>query len=142
VMVVDEKLRPDGRKADEIRPIWSKVGVLPRVHGTGIFTRGQTQVLTAATLGSIATNSASTGSLAIPNKRYMHYYNFPPYSVGETRPMRVPAAAKSARSPRGTRAGAILPRRTSSPTRCADQRSAGNPTVRRRWRRSAVRRSR
>ncbi len=49
----DEKLRPDGRKPDENRPIWSKVGILPRVHGTGVFTRGQTQVLTAATLGSI-----------------------------------------------------------------------------------------
>jgi polyribonucleotide nucleotidyltransferase len=90
VMVVDEKLRPDGRKADEIRPIWSKVGLLPRVHGTGVFTRGQTQVLTAATLGSIGDEQRLDGIMAIPNKRYMHYYNFPPYSVGETRPMRGP----------------------------------------------------
>jgi len=90
VMVVDEKARPDGRKADEIRPIWTKVGVLPRVHGTGIFTRGQTQVLTAATLGSIGDEQRLDGIMAIPNKRYMHYYNFPPYSVGETRPMRGP----------------------------------------------------
>jgi polyribonucleotide nucleotidyltransferase len=90
VMVVDEKIRPDGRKADEIRPIWSKVGMLPRVHGTGIFTRGQTQVLTAATLGSIGDEQRLDGIMAIPNKRYMHYYNFPPYSVGETRPMRGP----------------------------------------------------
>jgi polyribonucleotide nucleotidyltransferase len=90
VMVVDEKLRPDGRKADEIRPIWSKVGILPRVHGTGVFTRGQTQVLTAATLGSIGDEQRLDGIMAIPNKRYMHYYNFPPYSVGETRPMRGP----------------------------------------------------
>jgi polyribonucleotide nucleotidyltransferase len=90
VMVVDEKIRPDGRKADEIRPIWSKVGILPRVHGTGVFTRGQTQVLTAATLGSIGDEQRLDGIMAIPNKRYMHYYNFPPYSVGETRPMRGP----------------------------------------------------
>jgi len=90
VMVVDEKLRPDGRKADEIRPIWSKVGYLPRVHGTGLFQRGQTQVLTAATLGSIGDEQRLDGIMAIPNKRYMHYYNFPPYSVGESRPMRGP----------------------------------------------------
>ncbi len=90
VMVVDEKIRPDGRKADEIRPIWSKVGILPRVHGTGVFQRGQTQVLTAATLGSIGDEQRLDGIMAIPNKRYMHYYNFPPYSVGETRPMRAP----------------------------------------------------
>ena len=90
IMVVDEKIRPDGRKPDEIRAIWSKVGYLPRVHGTGIFTRGQTQVLTAATLGSISDEQRLDGIMAIPNKRYMHYYNFPPYSVGETRPMRAP----------------------------------------------------
>jgi polyribonucleotide nucleotidyltransferase len=90
VMVVDEKIRPDGRKPDEIRAIWSKVGILPRVHGTGLFTRGQTQVLTAATLGSIGDEQRLDGIMAIPNKRYMHYYNFPPYSVGETRPMRGP----------------------------------------------------
>jgi len=90
VMVVDEKIRPDGRKADEIRAIWSKVGYLPRVHGTGLFQRGQTQVLTAATLGSISDEQRLDGIMAIPTKRYMHYYNFPPYSVGETRPMRAP----------------------------------------------------
>ncbi|HEY0798070.1 MAG TPA: polyribonucleotide nucleotidyltransferase, partial [Candidatus Baltobacteraceae bacterium] len=90
VMVVDEKLRPDGRKLDEIRPIWCKTSYLPRVHGTGIFTRGQTQVLTAATLGSISDEQRVDWILDVPNKRYMHYYNFPPYSVGETRPMRGP----------------------------------------------------
>ncbi|MBV9440008.1 MAG: polyribonucleotide nucleotidyltransferase [Candidatus Eremiobacteraeota bacterium] len=89
-MVVDEKVRPDGRKPDEIRPIWSKVHYVPRVHGSGIFTRGQTQVFTAATLGSISDEQRLDGILDIPNKRYMHYYNFPPYSVGETRPMRTP----------------------------------------------------
>jgi polyribonucleotide nucleotidyltransferase len=87
-MVVDEKIRPDGRKPDEIRPIWSKVHYVPRVHGSGVFTRGQTQVFTAATLGSLSDAQRLDGILDIPNKRYMHYYNFPPYSVGETRPMR------------------------------------------------------
>jgi polyribonucleotide nucleotidyltransferase len=90
VMVVDEKMRPDGRKADEIRPIWCKVHYVPRVHGSGVFTRGQTQIFTAATLGGIGDAQRLDGVTAIPNKRYMHYYNFPPYSVGETRPLRAP----------------------------------------------------
>ncbi len=90
VMVVDEKIRPDGRKPDEIRAIWSKVHYVPRVHGSGVFTRGQTQVFSAATLGSISDEQRLDGIMAIPNKRYMHYYNFPPYSTGETKPMRAP----------------------------------------------------
>jgi polyribonucleotide nucleotidyltransferase len=90
IMVVDEGVRPDGRKADEIRAIWSKVHYVPRVHGSGLFQRGQTQVFTAATLGSISDEQRLDGIMAIPNKRYMHYYNFPPYSTGETRPMRAP----------------------------------------------------
>ena len=90
VMVVDEKIRPDGRKPDEIRPIWSKVHYVPRVHGSGVFTRGQTQVFTAATLGSTSDAQRLDGIMALENKRYMHFYNFPPYSVGETRPMRGP----------------------------------------------------
>jgi polyribonucleotide nucleotidyltransferase len=89
-MVVDEKIRPDGRKPNEIRPIWCKVHYVPRVHGSGIFTRGQTQVFTAATLGSTSDAQRLDGIMAFENKRYMHFYNFPPYSVGETRPMRGP----------------------------------------------------
>jgi len=89
-MVVDEKIRPDGRKPDEIREIWSKVGYVPRVHGSGVFTRGQTQVFTAATLGSVSDAQRVDVLLDSGNKRYMHFYNFPPYSVGETRPMRGP----------------------------------------------------
>ena len=91
VMVVDEKVRPDGRKPDEIREIWSKVHYVPRVHGSGVFTRGQTQVFTAATLGSIGDAQRLDGILDLGSqKRYMHFYNFPPFSVGETRPMRGP----------------------------------------------------
>src|SRR5580704_13868595 len=89
-MVVDEKVRPDGRKTDEIRPIWCKVHYVPRVHGSGLFTRGQTQVFTAATLGSTSDAQRLDGILDLDDKRYMHFYNFPPYSVGETRPMRGP----------------------------------------------------
>ncbi len=89
-MVVDEQIRPDGRKPDEIRPIWSKVHYVPRVHGSGVFTRGQTQVFTAATLGSISDAQRLDGIVALEDKRYMHFYNFPPFSVGETRPMRGP----------------------------------------------------
>jgi polyribonucleotide nucleotidyltransferase len=90
VMVVDEGLRPDGRKNDEIRAIWSKTHYVPRVHGSAVFQRGQTQVFTAATLGSISDEQRLDWIIAVPNKRYMHFYNFPPYSVGETRPMRGP----------------------------------------------------
>jgi len=89
-MVVDEKTRPDGRKPDEIRPIACKVHFVPRVHGSGLFTRGQTQVFTAATLGSTSDAQRLDGIIELENKRYMHFYNFPPYSVGETRPMRGP----------------------------------------------------
>ena len=89
-LIIEEGIRPDGRKADEIRQISCEVGLLPRVHGSGLFTRGQTQVLTALTLG--ARNEAqlveSSDSPTEEKKRYMHYYNFPPYSVGEVRPLR------------------------------------------------------
>jgi len=90
VMVVDEGLRPDGRKLDEIRPISCRTSVVPRTHGSGLFTRGETQIFTAATLGSISDEQRVDGLLPQYFKRYMHYYNFPPFSVGETRPMRGP----------------------------------------------------
>jgi len=89
-LILDEGRRPDGRKPDEIRAISCEVGVLPRVHGTGLFTRGQTQTLTVVTLGGVG--DAQTLDTISPEetKRYMHQYNFPPYSVGEVRPMRGP----------------------------------------------------
>jgi len=89
-MIIDERNRPDGRALDEIRPITCEVGVLPRTHGSGLFTRGQTQVLTVATLGAISDEQILDGLGIEESKRYMHHYNFPPYSVGETRPMRGP----------------------------------------------------
>lgn len=82
--------RVDGRSIDEIRPLAAEVGVLPRVHGTGLFTRGQTQVLTVATLGPVSDSQKLDGLDEETSKRYMHQYNFPSYSVGETKPSRGP----------------------------------------------------
>ena len=85
-----EGKRVDGRGIDEIRPLAAEVGVLPRVHGSGIFTRGQTQVMTIATLGPVSDAQKLDGIDEETSKRYMHQYNFPSYSVGETRPSRGP----------------------------------------------------
>ncbi|MDF2891437.1 MAG: polyribonucleotide nucleotidyltransferase [Clostridia bacterium] len=90
-LITVEGVRPDDRKTDEIRPISCEVSVLPRVHGSGLFTRGQTQVMTIATLGPMGDVQILDGlSEEEEQKRYMHHYNFPPYSVGETRFMRGP----------------------------------------------------
>ncbi len=89
-MILRERVRPDGRGLEEIRPISCEVGILPRAHGSGLFTRGQTQVLTVATLGTISEEQILDGLGIEESKRYMHHYNFPPYSVGETRPIRGP----------------------------------------------------
>ena len=85
-----EGKRVDGRGIDEIRPLAAEVGVLPRVHGSGLFTRGQTQVLTVATLGPVSDSQKIDGLDEEDSKRYMHQYNFPSYSVGETKPSRGP----------------------------------------------------
>jgi polyribonucleotide nucleotidyltransferase len=89
-MIADKGVRPDGRKMDEIRPIWCEVGLLPRVHGSAVFTRGQTQVLTTATLGTISDVQKLDGIDEDVFKRYMHHYNMPPYSTGEAKPLRSP----------------------------------------------------
>lgn len=89
-MITIERIRPDGRQLDEIRPISVEVGVLPRTHGSGLFTRGQTQVLTVCTLGAVGDEQILDGLGIEESKRYMHHYNMPPYSVGEARPMRGP----------------------------------------------------
>lgn len=87
-MIYTEHKRPDGRKIDEIRPLSCEAGLLPRVHGSGLFTRGQTQVLSIATLGMVSEEQALDGIDTEESKRYMHQYNFPSYSVGEARPSR------------------------------------------------------
>ncbi|MGH2441964.1 MAG: polyribonucleotide nucleotidyltransferase [Chloroflexota bacterium] len=89
-MILNENMRPDGRSRTEIRPLMIDVGVLPGVHGSGLFSRGQTQALTIVTLGSSSDSQTIDGLGPNESKRYMHHYNFPPYSVGETRPMRGP----------------------------------------------------
>ncbi len=88
--ILTEGIRPDGRKSDEIRDIWCQVGVLPRAHGSAIFTRGQTQALSVVTLGASSDQQKIDGLGLEEWKRFMHHYNFPPYSVGEARPMRSP----------------------------------------------------
>jgi polyribonucleotide nucleotidyltransferase len=88
--IINHGIRPDGRSMEQIRPIWCEVGLLPRTHGSAVFTRGQTQVLTIATLGSLGDGQTLDGISEETEKRYMHQYNMPPYSTGETRPVRSP----------------------------------------------------
>ena len=88
--IVDEGIRPDGRKLTEVRPIWGEVGLLPRAHGSGIFTRGQTQVLSIATLGPVGEQQKLDDITDEEFKRYMHQYNMPPFSTGEAKPLRSP----------------------------------------------------
>ena len=89
-LILVDRIRPDNRRMDEIRPIWCEVGTLPRTHGSGLFTRGQTQVLSITTLGSLRDAQTIDGLGEEDEKRYMHHYNFPAYSVGEARPSRGP----------------------------------------------------
>ena len=88
--IIDEGVRPDGRKLTEVRPIWCEVGVLPRPHGSAVFTRGQTQVMTVATLAPVSEKQIIDGIGTEDSKRYMHHYNFPGYSTGEAKPIRSP----------------------------------------------------
>lgn len=88
--ILEKGIRPDGRTLKEIRPIWCEYGILPRVHGSGVFTRGQTQVLTTATLGTISEVQKLEGLDDEVFKRYIHHYNFPGYSVGEAKPAKSP----------------------------------------------------
>lgn len=89
-LILVDRIRPDNRKMDEVRPITAKIDYIPRVHGSGLFTRGETQVLSIATLGVLRDAQVLDGLSNDTEKRYMHQYNFPGYSVGEARPMRSP----------------------------------------------------
>ena len=88
--LLDEGKRVDGRGIDEIRPLWAEVGLLPRTHGSALFARGQTQVMSIATLGNMSDAQLLDGIDSETSKRYMHHYNMPSYSVGETKPSRGP----------------------------------------------------
>ncbi|MEN2464526.1 polyribonucleotide nucleotidyltransferase [Ornithinibacillus sp. FSL M8-0202] len=103
-LITKEKIRPDGRKVDEIRPLSSRVSVLPRAHGSGLFTRGQTQALSVCTLGALGDVQILDGLDLEESKRFMHHYNFPQYSVGETGPMRGPGRREIGHGALGERA--------------------------------------
>ncbi|WP_010530671.1 polyribonucleotide nucleotidyltransferase [Lentibacillus jeotgali] len=103
-LITKEKIRPDGRKIDEIRQLSSKVGVLPRTHGSGLFTRGQTQALSVCTLGALGDVQILDGLDLEESKRFMHHYNFPQYSVGETGPIRGPGRREIGHGALGERA--------------------------------------
>ena len=103
-LITEEKIRPDGRKVDEIRPLSSQVGILPRTHGSGLFTRGQTQALSICTLGAMGDVQILDGLGIEEEKRFMHHYNFPLFSVGETGPMRGPGRREIGHGALGERA--------------------------------------
>ena len=103
-LIADEKIRPDGRKPDEIRLLESEVGILPRAHGSGLFTRGQTQALSVLTLGALGDYQIIDGLGPEQEKRFMHHYNFPNFSVGETGPVRAPGRREIGHGALGERA--------------------------------------
>ncbi|EST52509.1 polyribonucleotide nucleotidyltransferase [Brevibacillus panacihumi W25] len=115
-LITDEKVRPDGRALDEIRPLSSEVGILARTHGSGMFTRGQTQALSVCTLGALGDVQILDGLGLEESKRFMHHYNFPPYSVGEARPLRPPGRREIGHGALGERAiEPIIPSETEFP---------------------------
>lgn len=103
-LITEEKVRPDGRRPEEIRPLSSEVGLLPRAHGSGLFTRGQTQAFSIATLGALGEHQIIDGLGVEEQKRYMHHYNFPNFSVGETGPIRAPGRREIGHGALGERA--------------------------------------
>ncbi len=114
--ILDRGFRPDGRGLKEIRPISCEVGLLPRTHGSAIFTRGQTQVLSVVTLGSPGDEQILDGLGANENKRFMHHYNFPPYSTGESKPLRGPGRREIGHGALAERAvAAVIPTQNEFP---------------------------
>ncbi|WP_297236874.1 polyribonucleotide nucleotidyltransferase [uncultured Faecalicoccus sp.] len=103
-LIIEDKIRPDGRAIDEIRPLNSQVDLLPRVHGSALFTRGETQVLSTTTLGAINENQIIDDLTEVEAKRFMHHYNFPPYCVGETGRMGSPGRREIGHGALGERA--------------------------------------
>ncbi|MDQ0899764.1 polyribonucleotide nucleotidyltransferase [Paenibacillus sp. V4I7] len=103
-LITHDKVRPDGRKPEEIRPIDCDIDLLPRTHGSGLFTRGQTQALSICTLGALGDVQILDGLDLTETKRFMHHYNFPPFSVGEARPLRPPGRREIGHGALGERA--------------------------------------
>lgn len=109
-LIIEDEVRPDGRQIDEIRPLNSQVDLLPRVHGSALFTRGETQVLSTTTLGALNDNQIIDDLTVVDSKRFMHHYNFPPYCVGETGRMGNPGRREIGHGALGERALAqVLP---------------------------------
>lgn len=123
-LITDEKIRPDGRQLDEIRPLSSEVSLLPRAHGSGLFTRGQTQALSICTLGSLSEVQIIDGLGVEESKRFMHHYNFPQFSVGDVGPLRGPGRREIGHGALGERALlAVLPDKEDFPytIRCVSE---------------------
>lgn len=115
-LITHDKVRPDGRKLDEIRPIECDTALLPRTHGSGLFTRGQTQILSVCTLGALGDVQILDGIDPAETKRFMHHYNFPPFSVGEARPLRAPGRREIGHGALGERAlSKVIPSETEFP---------------------------
>lgn len=115
-LITHEKVRPDGRKLSEIRPIECDINLLPRTHGSGLFTRGQTQALSICTLGALGDVQILDGIDPEESKRFMHHYNFPPFSVGEARPLRAPGRREIGHGALGERAlSKVIPSETEFP---------------------------
>lgn len=115
-LITHDKVRPDGRGLDEIRPIECDVALLPRTHGSGLFTRGQTQALSICTLGALGDVQILDGISPEETKRFMHHYNFPPFSVGEARPLRPPGRREIGHGALGERAlSKVIPNETEFP---------------------------
>ncbi|MGE7931746.1 polyribonucleotide nucleotidyltransferase [Viridibacillus arvi] len=123
-LITEDKIRPDGRKLDEIRPLSSEVNLLPRAHGSGLFTRGQTQALSVCTLGALGDVQIIDGLGVEESKRFMHHYNFPQFSVGETGPIRGPGRREIGHGALGERAlEAVIPNEKDFPytIRCVSE---------------------
>ena len=138
--VLERGVRLDGRRFDEIRPIWIETSVLPRVHGSAVFTRGETQALVTATLGTADDQQKIETVDGETWKRFMLHYNFPPFSVGEVQFLRGPGPPRDRpRRARRTRAGGDdAAAKRPSRTPCASCRTSWSRTAVRRWRRSAA----
>ena len=137
--ILDTGSRIDGRDLKTVRPIVSEVGILPRTHGSALFTRGETQAIVVATLGTGEDEQYVDSLTGMYKETFLLHYNFPPYSVGETGRMGSPGRREIGHGKLAWRAiRPMLPAASSSPTRCASSPRSPSPTARRRWRPSAA----
>lgn len=132
--ILDHGVRPDGRTVDEVRPIWCEAGILPRTHGSAVFTRGQSQAMTITTLGPLSDTQELDGIDGETGKRYMHQYNMPGYATGEPRPMRAPGRREIGHGALAERAlEPVIPAEEDFPTLSAWYRRSFRPMALRLW---------